>query len=187
MRVLCTSLSRLSSFALVLSTLALLSCEAKHTPAQSAFPTSTPSKEVYHVLQQFLAADTLNQFPKFHVALLRQDTLAGDLSIYLLDVYNSNGEIKIMPQTTWQVEQKILFVFTGLEAVATGGDTTYWHLIRETEAANRSKTLWSPEFRCWRIDVRDQKVTQIDRQVPYSSFSYPFLRLAPPPPRPELY
>ncbi|UOG73367.1 hypothetical protein MTX78_14670 [Hymenobacter tibetensis] len=147
---------------------------------------STPTKEVYPVLQQFLAADTLNQAPKVHVAFLRQGMLAGDLSIYLLDVYNSNGDIKILPLTTWQVEQKIIFVFTGLEAVATGGDTTYQHLIRETEAANRGK-IWSPAFRCWRLEVRGQKVTHIDRQVPYSSSAYPFLRLAPPPPPPKLH
>ncbi|UOG77409.1 hypothetical protein MTX78_23995 (plasmid) [Hymenobacter tibetensis] len=179
-------MSRLSSFALVSSTLALLACEGKPTPVESAFRSPIPSKEVYHVLQQFLAADTLNQAPKFHVAYLRQDTLAGNLSIYLLDMYNSNGDIKTLPLTTWQVEQKIIFVFTGLEAVATGGDTTYHHLIRETEAANRGK-IWSPAFRCWRLDVRDKKVIHLDKQVSFSSSSYPFLRLAPPPPPPTLH
>ncbi len=138
------------------------------------------------MLQLFLAADTLNQYPKFHAAFLRQDSLAGDLSIYLLDVYNSNGDFKALPLTTWQVEQKIIFVFTGLEAVASGGDTTYHHMIRETHAANRGR-IWSPDFRCWRIDVQDQKVTHIDRSVSLSSYSYPFLRLAPPPPPPKIH
>ncbi|MGY2134616.1 hypothetical protein ACW9KT_20475 [Hymenobacter sp. HD11105] len=164
--------------------LGLGACQRERPPTSSPL---TPSKEVYHVLQQFLAADTLNQYPKFHAAYLRQDSLAGDLSIYLLDMYNSNGDVKALPLTTWQVDQKIIFVFTGLEAVASGGDTTHHHIIRETEAANRGK-IWSPAFRCWRLDVQDQKVTHIDRQVPISSSSssYPFLQLAPPPPPPKL-
>ena len=152
----CTTLSQLSSFAFALSTLALLSCEAKHTPTQAAGSLSTPSKEIYQVLQQFLAADTLDQSPKVHVAFLRQDRLAGDLSIYLLDVYNSNGDLKLLPLTTWQVEQKSIFVFTGLEAVATGGDTTYRYLIRATEAANKDKTIWPHLFGvgAWRCKTR---------------------------------
>ncbi|UOQ51603.1 hypothetical protein [Hymenobacter cellulosivorans] len=181
----CNYWSRLSAFALVLSTLALLSCEAKLTSAQSAVNSSIPSKEIYHVLQQFLAADTLDPAPKVHVAFLRPDTLAGDLSVYLLDVYNSNGELKILPLTTWRVDEKIIFVFTGLEAITSGGDTTYHHLIRATEAANKENTIWCPPFRCWRLDVQGQKVTSIDRQVRISPASYPFIRFAPPPPPPK--
>ncbi|WP_460622091.1 hypothetical protein [Hymenobacter tenuis] len=161
----------------------VLSCETKHTPTQPAPSFSTPSKEVYHVVQQFLAADTLPDGPKFYVAYLQQDSLAGDLSLYLMSEYNSNGEVKPLPLTTWRVDQKIVFVFTGLEAVTSGGDTTYRHVIRETQAANSGK-IWSPPFRCWRVKIEDQKVTRIDKHVSYFDF-YPFLRLAAPPPPPK--
>jgi len=169
----------LLSLTIVLSMLALLSCEAKHTPAQRA--AGTPSSEVYHALQLFLAADTLNQHAKFHAVFLQQDSLAGDLLLYALDVYNSTGDIKAFPLTTWQVDQKPIFVFTGLETIASGGDTTHHHLIRETEAANKGR-IWSPDLRCWRIQVHDQKVTRIDKNV----FFYPFAPSAPPPPLPKL-
>jgi hypothetical protein len=172
---------RLSHCALLLSALVLLSCEAKHAPLQPAAGSLTPSKEIYPVLQLFLAADTINRDHKFHVAFLRQGTFAGDLSIYLMDLYHSNGDVNAWPLTTWQVDQKTIFVFTGLEAVASGGDTTQRHLIRETDAANMDR-IWTPAFRCWRIDVQDQKVTHIDKQVPFSSAAYPFLRSPPPPP-----
>jgi hypothetical protein len=123
--------TRLFHLVSLVAGLGLGACQRERPPTSSPL---TPSKEVYHVLQQFLAADTLNQYPKFHAAYLRQDSLAGDLSIYLLDMYNSNGDVKALPLTTWQVDQKIIFVFTGLEAIASGGDTTHHHIIRETEA-----------------------------------------------------
>lgn len=53
----------------------LLSCGT--TPAASVAPPVTPSPELYSILQQFLAADTLNDYPKIHVAFIRSDTIAG--------------------------------------------------------------------------------------------------------------
>ncbi|WP_126546752.1 hypothetical protein [Hymenobacter amundsenii] len=139
---------------------------------------------MYTILQQFLAADTLNDYPKIHAALIAQDTIAGKLSIQLWDEYNSGGEIRSFPLTAWKVDGKIIFVFTGLETVAVGGDTTYHHLIRETALANEDK-IWSPHFRCWRIDMQDQKIIRINKQVAFSSFNS-LNRLAPPPPPPVL-
>ena len=176
---------RRSLFVLLLSALVLPACETKHAPLPPVAGSFTPSKELYPVLQCFLAADTLNRHAKFHAAFLRQDSLAGDLTIYLLDLYHSTGAVNTWPLTTWRVDQKTIFVFTDLEAIAAGGDTTHHHLIRETDAANQDR-IWSPAFRCWRIDVRDRKVTHVDQQVPFSSASYPFLRLAPAPPPPKL-
>ncbi len=170
--------NRLLHLVSLVACLGLGACHRETPPASSLL---TPSKEVYKAIQLFLAADTLNQHPKFYAAYLRQGFLAGDLSIYLLDEYNSNSEVKALPLTTWQVDQKIIFVFTGLEAITLGGDTTHQHLIRETAAANKGK-IWSPALRCWRLEVRDQKVTRIDKQV----FFAPFQRSAPPPPFPKL-
>lgn len=162
----------------------LLSCGTSTTPVGSAISPTAPSPEVYAALQQFLAADTLNDYPKIYAALIAQDTIAGKLSIQLWDEYTSGGEMKSYPLTAWKVDGKIIFVFTGLETVASGGDTTYHHLIRETALANEGK-IWSPPFRCWRLEVQDQKVVRINKQVAFSSFRS-LHRFTPPPPLPVL-
>jgi hypothetical protein len=160
--------------------LALFACGEATPPVHSASGPTTPSRELYPALRQFLAADTLPQHPKFYAAYLQQGPLAGDLTVYLFDEYNANGEVKHRPLTTWEVDQKTIFVFTGLEALAAGGDTLQHPVIRATEAANRGK-VWSPPRRCWRIQVNDRQVGSIE-----PAFFNPFGPRGTPPPFPRL-
>ncbi|MBD2715845.1 hypothetical protein KBK19_12440 [Microvirga sp. STR05] len=166
-----------SALAIGLNTILLLSCEPRTAPTKQEHITVTPSRDLDSVLHRFIEADTLVQHPKFYAAFIKQDSISGNLSVYVFDEDNSNG-IKVLPLTTWTVDKKVFFVFTGLEAIATGGDTIHHHLIRETERANRGK-IWSPPFRGWRIVVQDQKVTRVDKQVIFLPFD--------PPPPPNKY
>lgn len=162
-----------TALAIGLNTIMLLSCEPRTAPMKQEHITVTPSRDLDSVLHRFIEADTLVQYPKFYVAYIKQDSTSGNLSVYVFDEYNSNG-MKVLPLTTWTVDKKPFFVFSGLEAVAAGGDTTHYHVIRETERANTSN-IWSPPFRGWRIIVQDQKVVRVDKQAL-------FLPFAPPPP-----
>ncbi|TGD76797.1 hypothetical protein [Hymenobacter wooponensis] len=155
----------------------MLSCDPAITTKPLAAGATTPSPALYRILQRFLKADTLNQHPKFY-AVFFQQKIARNLTLYVMDVYNSTGDIVAFPLTTWQVDQKPFFVFTGLEAVATGSDTSYNHLIREVHAANQGK-IWSPPLRCWRIEMKDYQIVHVEEG---GFFFYPFAPVSAPPP-----
>jgi hypothetical protein len=60
--------------AILLSVLLLVACNSK--PAETI--QTQPTKDFFLVLQQFIKADTLKQYPKFYAAFVKQE-LAVDL------------------------------------------------------------------------------------------------------------
>lgn len=167
----------MSKSTILLLALVLAACNSR--PAETI--QNQPTKYLFSVLQQFIKADTLKQYPKFYAAFVKQELPVGNLSVYLFDEYNSNGEASICPSTTWKVDKKVFFVYTGLEGMSSACDTSQYSLIKAAYSANNGK-IWSPPFRCWKVSVKRRQIIGIDKQPDLLDFFGANLGPLPPPP-----
>jgi len=144
--------------------------------------TTLPNKELQQVLKNFAAGDTLNEYPKYYAAFIRQELSTGNMAIYLQDQYGSTGKPTPYPTTTWAIDKKLFFVFTGLELISNSYDTTYYHVIRRFDK-NKVCEICSPQVRTWKISIKDRKIMAVD-VVRFILLFDP--SEAPPPPPPIL-
>ncbi|HEX8351154.1 MAG TPA: hypothetical protein VF598_14420 [Hymenobacter sp.] len=169
-------------FVLLIFVFSLGSCKSDTNLSKKTYRQSTPTKELADVLKIYIKSDSLKQESKIYAAFIMQDSVIGNTDLYLCDVWEASPIKNRLPQLSWQVEGKTIFVYSGLENITSDPDSVDYSLINKVILAHANYGgIDDRPFRRWKISIKNKKVIAVNKN--FYDF-YPFGPNGIPPPFP---